>query len=70
MLECVYMPRYNIYIRDTDKDLWDSIENKSEFISKALNGTLPKNTKEELKVCPKGHIFKGTKCMQKGCYVV
>lgn len=77
MLQCVYMPRYNIYIRDADKDLWDSIENKSEFISNSLKGTPEKILEtpkkvilEQLKkskVCRKGHFYTGTKCMQKGC---
>lgn len=81
MLVCVYMPRYNIYIRETDKTLWDSIKNKSDFISKALNGT-PKKNIEPLnrgpkkiileqykvsKICKKGHFYTGDKCMQKGC---
>ena len=74
------MPRFNIYIREADIGLWDSIENKSDFIHKALNGTPLKKLEEpigtprkifqdlkEAKVCKKGHFYTGDKCMQKGC---
>lgn len=74
------MPRFNIYIREADISLWDSIENKSDFIHKALRGTFQKEgvgslvqespkkiTDDKLKMCKKGHLYKGIKCMQKGC---
>lgn len=75
MIQCVYMPRFNVYIRKQDLFAWEKIHNKSQWIHQRLldgHRAAPKTiTMADLSsVCPKGHFYTGTKCMQKGCNVI
>jgi len=71
--------KYLLYIhRD---DLFDKENNKSELINKLLEAHYaPKKVgvgvniqesqkikKDKIKMCKKGHLFKGDKCIQKDC---
>lgn len=75
MIKCVYMPRFNIYIRKQDLEAWDKIQNKSQWIHIKLleSGTPQKIILNDMKVsriCPKGHFYKGERCTVKGCDAV
>jgi len=51
------MPHANIWIRKEDQELWDKVENKSEFISLALRKQTPKiepRVTVETKFCKHG----------------
>lgn len=49
------MPRFNIWVRKEDMELWSSVENKSDFISKALHTT---HTKPNIHTTQPTHIIK------------
>ena len=76
MIQCVYMPRFNVYIRKQDLPAWEKIHNKSQWIHLRLledHRNPKKIILEEFKIqriCAKGHFYKGDKCTQKGCNVI
>jgi hypothetical protein len=55
------MPHANIWIRKDDWELWEKVENKSEFISRALNPPTPKSITEPIKPRPQNNFFTESK---------